>query len=107
VAKWYQEHLRVTLTPSSYEQAPWRQHSGPTAFSPIPEPSPYFEDRKRGWMVNFRDRDLDAVRAQLGAAGVAIAVDPEHCPNNRFARLHDPEGNPIELRQPAGRAVTQ
>jgi len=26
-------------------------------------------------------------------------------PNGRFARLHDPEGNPIELWQPAGPAV--
>jgi predicted enzyme related to lactoylglutathione lyase len=35
-------------------------------------------------MVNFRVRD------------------PELYPNGRFARVHDPEGNPIELWQPAG-----
>ena len=52
--------------------------------------------------VMIRVRDLDAMAAQLRAAGIAIEVDPRPYPNGRFARLHDPEGNPIELWQPAG-----
>jgi predicted enzyme related to lactoylglutathione lyase len=51
-------------------------------------------------MVNFRVRDLGAITAQLTAAGVAVVVDPEDYPNGRFARLYDPEGNPIELWEP-------
>jgi predicted enzyme related to lactoylglutathione lyase len=51
------------------------------------------------WMVNFRVRDLDKMAAQLRAAGIAIKIDPESYPNGRFARIHDPEGNPIELWQ--------
>jgi glyoxylase I family protein len=103
LGRWYQEHLGVTLTPSSYEEWPWWQEAGPTAFSPFPEASDYFGDFKRVWMVNFRVRDLDAMTAQLRAAGIAIDIDPQHYPNGRFARLHDPEGNPIELWQAAGR----
>jgi glyoxylase I family protein len=38
--------------------------------------------------------------AQLQAAGIEVKVDPESYPYGRFARLHDPEGNPIELWQP-------
>jgi len=90
-------------TPTSYEDLPWRQEAGPTAFSPFPEATDYFGDSKQMWMVNFRVRDLDAMAAQLQAAGIEIDVDPQHYPNGRFARLHDPEGNPIELWQPAGR----
>lgn len=52
-------------------------------------------------MINFRVRDLDAMIAQLEAAGIAVRADPESYPNGRFARLHDPEGNPIELWEPA------
>jgi predicted enzyme related to lactoylglutathione lyase len=53
-------------------------------------------------MVNFRVRDLEKMAAQLRAAGIEIKVDPESYANiGRFARLHDPEGNPIELWQPA------
>jgi glyoxylase I family protein len=37
---------------------------------------------------------------QLRAAGITVTVDPENYPNGRFARLHDPEGNPIELWEP-------
>ena len=38
--------------------------------------------------------------AQLQASGIEVKVDAESYPNDRFARLHDPEGNPIELSQP-------
>jgi predicted enzyme related to lactoylglutathione lyase len=54
-------------------------------------------------MVNFRVRDLDAMIVQLRAAGITVDVDPEAYPNGRFARLLDPEENPIELWQPMGR----
>jgi glyoxylase I family protein len=102
LGQWYQDHLGVTLTPTSYGQSPWSQEAGPTVWGPFPETSDYFGDPKRTWMVNFRVRNLDAMAAQLRAAGIAIVVDPQHYPNGRFARLHDPEGNPIELWQPAG-----
>lgn len=52
-------------------------------------------------MVNFRVRDLDAMVAQLRATGIDVHVNPQPDPNGRFARLRDPEGNPIELWQPA------
>lgn len=55
------------------------------------------------WMVNFRVRNLDAMVAQLEKASVTVTIDPEIYPIGRFARLHDPEGNPIELWEPAGR----
>jgi predicted enzyme related to lactoylglutathione lyase len=51
-------------------------------------------------MLDFRVRDLDAMVAQLTAAGIAVEVNPETYPNGRFARLADPEGNPIELWEP-------
>ncbi|MNW21445.1 Glyoxalase-like domain protein [compost metagenome] len=51
-------------------------------------------------MVNFRVDDLDAMTAQLRAAGIEVTADPKTYPNGRFARLYDPEGNPIELWQP-------
>ena len=41
--------------------------------------------------------------AQLRAALIEVAIDPEDYPNGRFARTHDPEGNPVELWESAGR----
>jgi predicted enzyme related to lactoylglutathione lyase len=101
LALWYKQYLGVTLTPSDNNELPWMQEAGPTVFAPFPEASNYFGNRDKKWMVNFRVRDLDAMAAQLQAAGIAVQIDSIIYPNGRFARLNDPEGNPIELWQPA------
>jgi glyoxylase I family protein len=98
---WYEQHLGVSLIPTSSGESPWQQEAGPTAFAPFKETSGYFGDTTKVWMLNFRVRDLDKMAAQLQAAGIEVKIDPESYPNGRFARLHDPEGNPIELWQPA------
>ena len=51
-------------------------------------------------------RDLDAMVAQLRAAGVTVDVDQETYPNGRFAQLRDPEDNAIQLWQPESAATT-
>jgi predicted enzyme related to lactoylglutathione lyase len=100
LGRWYQQHLGISLMPTGLKDSVWQQEAGPTVFAPFKETTDYFGDPSKGWMVNFRVRDLDKMAAQLQAAGIAIKIDPQPYPNGRFARLHDPEGNPIELWQP-------
>ena len=100
LALWYQQHLGILPIPTSYGETGWQQEAGSTAFAPFKETSDYFGDASKVWMLNFRVRDLNKMAAQLQAAGISIKIDPESYPNGRFARLHDPEGNPIELWQP-------
>jgi glyoxylase I family protein len=100
LALWYQQHLGISTTPKSEGETPWQQEAGTTAFTPFPETSKYFGDPQKYWMLNFRVRDIDKMAAQLQAAGIEVKVDPQAYPYGRFARLHDPEGNPIELWQP-------
>ncbi len=100
LALWYQQHLGVSPLPTSKEDSVWQQETGPTAFAPFPETSKYFGDAQKVWMLNFRVRDLDKMAAQLQAAGIEVKIYPPD-PTGRFARVHDPEGNPIELWQPA------
>jgi glyoxylase I family protein len=101
LGNWYQQNLGIALTPTSEGAPVWQQEAGPTVFSPFPETTRYFGDPQKVWMVNFRVHDLDKMVAQLRTAGIEVK-DPESYPNiGRFARLHDPEGNPIELWQPA------
>jgi hypothetical protein len=59
LASWYQQHLGVSLTPSSEGDPVWEQEAGPTAFTPFPETTKYFGDANKVWMVNFRVRDLE------------------------------------------------
>ena len=103
LARWYRDHLGVAMVPANYDDPVWRQQAGPTAFAPFEESTTYFGSGGRQWMVNFRVRSLEAMVAQLHAAGVAVQIDPQLYPNGRFARLEDPEGNPIELWEPHGR----
>lgn len=107
LARWYQQHLGVGLTPSSYGQQPWEQEAGPTAFNPFPETTRYFGDMQKMWMINFRVRDLDKMAAQLRSASIEVKVDPQQYPNGRFAHLNDPEGNRIELWQPMERSTSR
>jgi predicted enzyme related to lactoylglutathione lyase len=101
LGNWYQQHLGIALTPKSEGVTVWQQEAGPTVFSPFPETTKYFGDPQKVWMVNFRVHDLDKMVAQLRTAGIEVK-DPESYPKiGRFARLHDPEGNPIELWQPS------
>jgi predicted enzyme related to lactoylglutathione lyase len=97
---WYQQHLGMFPDQEGHEDEPWRQEAGPTAFQPFPADTDYFGRPEQMWLLNLRVRDLDAMVAQLREAGIEVTVDPENYPYGRFARTHDPEGNPIELWQP-------
>jgi predicted enzyme related to lactoylglutathione lyase len=95
LAQWYERHLGVTDS--------WDTSAGMTVFAPFRQETDYFP-AARQWMVNFRVDDIEALIDQLGAAGIAVETRPEwDTPETgRFARIVDPEGNPIELWQPPG-----
>jgi predicted enzyme related to lactoylglutathione lyase len=102
LSRWYAEHLGVVAPPMSYEGEVWTQAAGPTVFAPFGAEqweSPYLGPS--GWGINFRVADLDGFVDQLRAAGIEVEVDPETYPNGRFASLHDPEGNAVQLWQPS------
>jgi glyoxylase I family protein len=101
--EWYEANLGVASVPRNADSRPWRTSAGTTAFQPFREDTSYFGDRRFQWMINFRVRDLDKMVAQLRARDIVVEVDSQAYPNGRFARLSDPEGNPIQLWQPAGK----
>ena len=100
LAQWYATHLGINEVPTSYDGEPWTQQAGPTVFAPFKRDTEYFGRAEQQWMLNLRVDDLDGMTDSLRNAGIEVTVDPERYPNGRFARLHDPEGNPIELWQP-------
>ena len=97
--RWYEQRLGVLAVPRSYGGEPWRQEAGETVFAPFELGSEMIGPPEHTWMLNFRVADLDAIVAQLRAAGEEVTVDPERYPNGRFAELRDPEGNGIQLWQ--------
>jgi len=100
LANWYQERLGVKTVPQSYDEEPWHQQAGATAFAPFQHDSEMIGPPEHTWMINFRVDDLDAIVEQLRDAGETVEVHAERYPNGRFAELRDPEGNGIQLWQP-------
>ncbi|WP_112239859.1 VOC family protein [Kribbella monticola] len=95
---WYRDCLGLDTD----ENGLWEQASGPTVFATFESDTEYFGSRTQRTMLNFRVRDLDAMLAQLRANGADIAGDPQDLEGvGRFAWVTDPEGNRIELWQPA------
>jgi glyoxylase I family protein len=101
LGRWYAEHLGVDPPPGNYDDPVWEQEAGPTVWAIIGADADMFGRPDQQWMVNFRVRDLGAMVDQLRAVDIAVQVDPERYPNGRFARLDDPDGNPIQLWQPS------
>ncbi len=97
LATWYKTHFGIGLGP--YGQ--WDQSAGPTVFTPFPANTDHFPASKQ-WMINLRVDDLEALLSKLRAAKIEVTTKAEwDTPETgRFARVHDPEGNPLELWQP-------
>ena len=104
LAAWYVAHSGVDPLPGNCGTTPWQSVGGTVVCAPFPADTDYLDRREQGFMVNFRVRvrDLDRMVAQLETAGIAVRRDPETYPKGRFARIHDPNGNPVELCAPAG-----
>jgi predicted enzyme related to lactoylglutathione lyase len=89
---WYRDNLGVDVDPN-YGGAMFDE----TAWSIFPATSKYFD---KPYMVNYRVRDLDAMLAQLRAAGAVVDPKVDDSELGRFGWATDPEGNRIELWQP-------
>ncbi len=92
---WYTEMLGVDMPV-------WGQEAGPTVVAPFPYDTDYFGLHDQQFMLNFRVSNLARMIEELQAKGVEVITKEEwNSEVGTFARIHDPEGNPIELWQPA------
>ena len=106
LAAWYDTHLGVgaghngTGTKAEDDWF-WQVQAGPVVFAPFKAATDYWPAEK-AFMLNYRVSGLDALLSSLRASGIAVETRAEwDTPETgRFARVHDPEGNPIELWEP-------
>ncbi len=103
LAGWYREHLGVgagcgTGPDGETSEWFWQVQAGPLVFAPFAADSDYFAADKP-FMLNLRVSGLDALLARLAAAGIEAErrAEWDSPETGRFARIHDPEGNAIEL----------
>ena len=99
LASWYAEVLGVAPAPPAMETPPWVGEGGVTIFAPFAADTDYFPAAQQV-MINFRVDNLDAMLAQLAAAGVEPFNPATMEGVGRFAHIRDPEGNVVELWEP-------
>jgi predicted enzyme related to lactoylglutathione lyase len=98
LSAWYRDVLGLDTD----EHGLWNPQAGPTVVAAFDSETDYFGSRAQQTMLNFRVADLDAMLAQLRAAGADVAAEVEDMHGvGRFGWVADPEGNRIELWQEA------
>ena len=103
---WYREHLGIgagcnATGDGEIDEWAWKTTAGPLVFAPFKDSTDYFAADKQ-FMINLRVSGIDALIESLRAAGIEAITKPEwdDPTTGRFARIHDPEGNAIELWEP-------
>ena len=103
LSAWYKQHLGVGGGCSAEGAAEadawsWQTLGGPVVFAPFKADTDYFAADK-AFMFNLRVTQIGAMIETLRGAGIEVETRDEwdQPGMGRFARIHDPEGNPIEL----------
>ena len=102
---WYEEHLGlqpaggavVFESPSEEPQI----SRAKTIWAICPSDTKYFEPSHADFMINFRVENLTELLEQLRLEGVEVDERTEQYDYGRFGWIMDPEGNRIELWEPA------
>jgi len=74
-----------------------------TVWSPFKETTDYFAPSEKGFMFNLVVDDLDAALAQVAEGGASVTGQGAEF-NGRFGWFIDPDGNKVELWEPAAPA---
>ena len=101
LADWYREHLGIPVESGQTHGMMISSGTGEmTVWSTFPPDTTYFGPGPATFMVNYRVKNLDAMLAQLRAAGAKVEEKVEDYDYGRFGWASDPEGNRFELWEP-------
>jgi predicted enzyme related to lactoylglutathione lyase len=101
LAAWYARNLGITQSEDGSLLFDMYSPPGMTLFAHFPQDTKYFGEGTQQAMVNFRVDDLDKLLERLAAASVVIDPNRMEFSYGRFAWIEDPEGNRVELWEPA------
>lgn len=104
LAAWYRDHLGLDVTGWNGAIFQWGGEgsaAGATLWSPFAADSEYMAPGTASFMVNFRVADLDGLLAALRQEGCNVLDDVQRSEQGAFGWVIDPEGNKVELWEPA------
>jgi len=104
---WYSKHLGLAGK-GGEARLPWRERDDPqkehvTVWALFPTSTDCFDPSHAPFMINYIVDDLDALLDRLKQEGVNIDAKRMNASYGRFAWIYDPDGNKIELWQPAAK----
>ncbi len=107
--EWYIKHLGVPLVQEetgSYVIFDWQKQvklekNGYTLWGPFKEETKYFEPSNKSFMFNFTVDNLEELLKILQKEGIQLIDKIEENEQGKFGWILDPEGNKIELWEPA------
>ncbi|MGK7397317.1 MAG: VOC family protein [Candidatus Cyclobacteriaceae bacterium M3_2C_046] len=102
---WYHEKLGI-INSNQGGSFLWRKYNdqenyGFTVWHAFDQADDYFKESAKNFMVNYRVNDLNGLLKKLKEQNVKISGEIESYPFGRFAWIIDPEGQKIELWEPA------
>jgi catechol 2,3-dioxygenase-like lactoylglutathione lyase family enzyme len=105
LASWYRDHLNVGAgcaaeNTGAPDDMCWMAGGGPVVFAPFSADTDYFPGP---FMLNLRVSGLPEMIEKLRDEGIEVETRDEwNDPSvGSFARIKDPEGNPVELWETA------
>ncbi|AOW09686.1 VOC family protein [Flavobacterium gilvum] len=103
--KWYGENLGLEINDygSTFES---RDINKPEKinileWSPFQKDSTYFSPSKKEFMINYRVQNIEGLVEKLKENGVVVVDEIQSFDYGKFVHIMDPEGNKIELWEPA------
>ncbi len=102
--EWYAKNLGLQTTDwgATFEwlDADEPEKKGVTTWATFPQHTKHFEPSTKDFMINYRVENLEALVAELEAAGVIVEDEIAVYDYGKFVHILDPEGNKIELWEP-------
>jgi predicted enzyme related to lactoylglutathione lyase len=99
LAAWYKEHLGIDV--QSWGGAAFRGTDNDTTAWSVFGDNSYFAPSDAPFMINYRVADLAALLDALREEGCQVLGQSEDPDNGKFGWVLDPEGNKVELWEPA------
>lgn len=103
--EWYAKNLGLPTsdygTTFEWRDAEDSSKKGSTSWCAFPEDTQYFKPSHKSFMINYRVENLTALLDELKKEGVTIVDEVAEYDYGKFVHIMDPEGNIIELWEPA------
>ena len=111
IREWYGKNLGIAMDEygSAFESRNADKHDeiNYLRWSPFDEGTDYFDPSDKEFMINYRVQNIERLVDRLMENGVNIVDEIEEFEYGKFIHVMDPEGNKIELWEPADSFCTQ